>query len=55
MNLNGVRDGGQGPSAAEFTKTGDVGMERIHARHFVGPGKGPFHPPGPRDHSDAGA
>jgi hypothetical protein len=28
-----------------FTKTGDAALERMYARHFVWPGKGPFHPP----------
>lgn len=32
-----------------FTKTGDAALERVYARHFVWPGKGPFHPPRPRE------
>jgi len=32
-----------------FTKTADPALERVYARHFVWPGKGPFHPPRPRD------
>ena len=28
-----------------FTKTGDAKLEEAYARHFVWPGKGPFHPP----------
>ena len=28
-----------------FTKTRDPGLEKAYARHFVWPGKGPFHPP----------
>jgi hypothetical protein len=32
-----------------FTKTGDAAFERMYARHFVWPGKGPSHPPHPRD------
>jgi hypothetical protein len=28
-----------------FTKTGDPKLEEAYARHFVWPGKGPFHPP----------
>ncbi|MBI3206387.1 MAG: hypothetical protein HYZ29_32925 [Myxococcales bacterium] len=36
-----------------FTKTGEARLEKIYARHFVWPGKGPFHPP--RERSDAGA
>jgi hypothetical protein len=37
-----------------FTKTGDVALERVYARHFVWPGKGPFHPPPPYDDADGG-
>jgi predicted RNA-binding protein with PUA domain len=36
-----------------FTKTGEQRLERIYARHFVWPGKGPLHPP--REWPDAGA
>ncbi len=36
-----------------FTKTGEERLEKVYARHFVWPGKGPFHPPGEK--SDAGA
>lgn len=36
-------------TALRFTKTGDPALERVYARHFVWPGKGPFHPPRPRD------
>lgn len=32
-----------------FTKTGDSRLEEAYARHFVWPGKGPFHPPVARD------
>lgn len=28
-----------------FTKTGDPKLEEAYSRHFVWPGKGPFHPP----------
>jgi len=28
-----------------FTKTHDAALERVYARHFIWPGKGPFHPP----------
>jgi hypothetical protein len=31
-----------------FTKTGDPKLEEAYARHFVWPGKGPFHPPATR-------
>jgi hypothetical protein len=33
-----------------FTKTGDTRLEEAYSRHFVWPGKGPFHPPA-RPHS----
>lgn len=37
---------GQGPKRRlRFTKTGDSGIERAYARHFVWPGKGPYQPP----------
>jgi hypothetical protein len=29
----------------QFTKTGDLRLEEAYARHFVWPGKGPFHQP----------
>jgi hypothetical protein len=46
--------GGKGPrTPLRFTKTGDERLEKIYARHFAWPGKGPFHPP--RAKSDAGA
>jgi hypothetical protein len=32
-----------------FTKTGEPKLEEAYARHFVWPGKGPFHPPVPRE------
>ena len=32
-----------------FTKTGDAALERVYARHFVWPGKRPFHPPRARE------
>jgi hypothetical protein len=38
---------GKGPAQRlRFTKTGDPKLEEAYARHFVWPGKGPFHPPG---------
>jgi hypothetical protein len=37
-----------------FTKTGDAGLERVYARHFVWPGKGPFHPPRAYDAASSG-
>lgn len=37
---------GKGPKQRlRFTKTGDPRLEEAYARHFVWPGKGPFHPP----------
>jgi hypothetical protein len=45
---------GRGPRMPlRFTKTGEERLEKIYARHFAWPGKGPFHPP--REKSDAGA
>ena len=39
---------GKGPKQRlRFTKTGDPKLEEAYARHFVWPGKGPFHPPVP--------
>ena len=38
---------GKGPKRRlQFTKTGDPKLEEAYGRHFVWPGKGPFHPPG---------
>ena len=37
---------GKGPKHhLRFTKTGDAKIEEAYARHFVWPGKRPFHPP----------
>jgi hypothetical protein len=37
---------GKGPGQRlRFTKTGDAKLEEAYARHFVWPGKGPFHLP----------
>ena len=37
---------GKGPTQRlRFTKTADPKLEEAYARHFVWPGKGPFHPP----------
>jgi hypothetical protein len=37
---------GKGPAQRlRFTKTGDPKLEETYSRHFVWPGKGPFHPP----------
>ncbi|HEY6558855.1 MAG TPA: hypothetical protein VI072_16335 [Polyangiaceae bacterium] len=45
---------GKGPrTPLRFTKTREERLEKIYARHFVWPGKGPFHPP--REKTDAGA
>ena len=41
---------GKGPKQRlRFTKTGDRKIEEAYARHFVWPGKGPFHPPASRE------
>ena len=40
---------GKGPKQRlRFTKTGDANLEEAYARHFVWPGKGPFHPSAPK-------
>lgn len=36
-----------------FTKTGDQRLEKVYARHFIWPGKGPFHPPRKKSEADA--
>ena len=42
---------GKGPKQRlRFTKTGDKKLEEAYSRHFVWPGKGPFHPPGEHNH-----
>jgi hypothetical protein len=43
---SGKARGSRGP--LRFTKTGEVKLEKIYARHFVWPGKGPFHMPRPK-------
>ena len=41
---------GKGPTQRlRFTKTGDPNLEEAYARHFLWPGKGPFHPPAPKE------
>jgi hypothetical protein len=41
---------GKGPTQRlRFTKTGDPKVEEAYATHFVWPGKGPFHPPPPKE------
>ncbi len=41
---------GKGPKQRlRFTKTGDPNLEEAYARHFVWPGKGPFHSPAPKE------
>lgn len=41
-----VRWGKRGRHAPlRFSKTGDQNVEAAYSRHFVWPGKGPFHPP----------
>lgn len=45
---------GKGPrTQLRFTKTGEPRLEEIYSRHFVWPGKGPFH--APREESDTSA
>lgn len=45
---------GKGPKQPlRFTKTGDPNLEEAYSRHFVWPGKGPFHPPESGPHSSA--
>lgn len=40
---------GKGPKQRlRFTRSGDAKVEEAYSRHFVWPGKGPFHPPAPR-------
>jgi hypothetical protein len=41
---------GKGPKQGlRFTKTGEQKLEKVYATHFVWPGKGPFHPPAPKE------
>ncbi len=41
---------GKGPKhLLRFTRTGDARIEEAYSRHFVWPGKGPFHPPATED------
>lgn len=41
---------GKGPrQRLRFTKTGDPKVEEAYSRHFVWPGKGPFHAPLPEE------
>jgi hypothetical protein len=45
---------GKGPRMPlRFTKTGEERLEKIYARHFAWPGRGPLQPP--REKSDAGS
>ncbi len=40
---------GKGPrTQLRFTKTAEPRLEKVYARHFVWPGKGPFHMPRPK-------
>ena len=42
---------GKGPKQRlKFSKTGDPKIEEAYSRHFVWPGKGPFHSPGKPEH-----
>ena len=41
---------GKGPTPRlRFTLTGEPNLEEAYARHFVWPGKGPLHPPAPKE------
>ena len=41
---------GKGPKQRlRFTKTGAPKLEEAYATHLVWPGKGPFHPPAPKE------
>ena len=41
---------GKGPKQRlRFTKTGDPRVEEAYATHLVWPGKGPWHPPAPKE------
>jgi hypothetical protein len=45
---------GKGPKQRlRFTKTGDAKLEEAYARHFVWPGKSPFHEPAPKEKPNA--
>jgi hypothetical protein len=47
---------GKGPKQRlRFTKTGDPRLEEAYARHFVWPGKGPFHSPSSKKGQPGGA
>ena len=47
---------GKGPKQRlRFTKTGDSRLEEAYSRHFVWPGKGPFHLPSSTDEEPRGA
>ena len=40
---------GKGPKQRlRFSKTRDLGIEKAYTRHYVWPGKGPFHEPRPK-------
>ena len=44
-----MRRGKGSKQRLRFTKTSAPNLEEAHARHFVWPGKGPFHPPAPKE------
>ena len=49
-SVTGYTRWGKGPKQRlRFTKTGDPKLEEAYARHFVWPGKAPFHPPAPKE------
>jgi hypothetical protein len=43
--FNYVRRGGGSKQQLRFTKTGDPNLEEAYSRHYLWPGKSPFHPP----------
>jgi len=44
---------GKGPKQRlRFTKTGEQKLEKVYATHLVWPGKGPFHPPVPKEKTE---
>jgi hypothetical protein len=45
---------GKGPKRRlRFTKTREPKLEEAYSRHFVWPGKAPFHPPAPKESAPA--
>ena len=49
-SVTGYTRWGKGPKQRlRFTKAGEPKLEEACATHFVWPGKGPFHPPAPKE------